>query len=84
MCILGFGEVAIPFEAWMEVDLRSGDTASLRTLEKQFRQAVNDAVAHENVRKRMSVPGFIAVFDRKVPASPPKALPIVTFDPKRP
>lgn len=36
-------------------------------------------VAHENVRRRMSVDGFIAVFDRKAPASPPKALPIVTF-----
>src|SRR5688572_6586210 len=41
---------AIASEAWMEVDLRSGDTASLRTLEKQFRQAANDAVAHENAR----------------------------------
>jgi glyoxylase-like metal-dependent hydrolase (beta-lactamase superfamily II) len=36
-------------------------------------------VAHENVRRRMSVDGFVAVFDRKVPASPPKALPVVTF-----
>jgi cyclase len=36
-------------------------------------------VAHENVRRRMSVDGFIAVFGRKVPASPPKALPVVTF-----
>ena len=36
-------------------------------------------IAHENVRKRMSVEGFIAVFDRKVPASPRKALPVVTF-----
>ena len=34
----------------MEVDLRSGDTAALRTLEKQFRQAVADAVAQENAR----------------------------------
>jgi di/tripeptidase len=34
----------------MEVDLRSGDMAALRALEKQFRQAVNDAVAHENAR----------------------------------
>ena len=41
---------AISNEAWMEVDLRSGDTASLRMLEKQFRQAVNDAVAQENAR----------------------------------
>jgi cyclase len=36
-------------------------------------------VAHENVRRRMSVDGFIAVFDRKYPAQPPQALPIVTF-----
>jgi len=36
-------------------------------------------VAHENVRRRMSVDGFVGVFDRKVPASPPKALPVVTF-----
>ena len=36
-------------------------------------------VAHENVRRRMSVDGFIAVFDRKALAAPPKALPIVTF-----
>lgn len=36
-------------------------------------------VAHENVRSRMSVDGFIAVFDRKAPASPPQALPVVTF-----
>ena len=36
-------------------------------------------VAHENVRRRMSVEGFIAVFDRKVPASPTKALPVITF-----
>src|SRR5262245_21921511 len=36
-------------------------------------------VAHENVRRRMSVETFIAVFDRRLPASPPQALPIVTF-----
>jgi glyoxylase-like metal-dependent hydrolase (beta-lactamase superfamily II) len=36
-------------------------------------------VAHENVRRRMSVDSFVAVFGRNVPASPPKALPIVTF-----
>lgn len=36
-------------------------------------------VAHENVRRRMSVESFIAVFDRKVPPSPAKALPVVTF-----
>lgn len=36
-------------------------------------------VAHENVRRRMSVDGFVAVFGRDLPASPPQALPIVTF-----
>jgi cyclase len=36
-------------------------------------------VAHENVRKRMSVDGFIAVFGRKTQAAPPRALPVVTF-----
>jgi len=41
---------AIASEAWMEVDLRSGDAAALRALEKQFRQAVQDAVKEENAR----------------------------------
>jgi glyoxylase-like metal-dependent hydrolase (beta-lactamase superfamily II) len=36
-------------------------------------------VAHENVRRHMSVETLIAVFDRRLPAAPPKALPIVTF-----
>ena len=41
---------AIATEAWMEVDLRSADAVALRALEKQFRQAVQDAVAQENAR----------------------------------
>jgi len=36
-------------------------------------------VAHENVRRRLSVDGFVAVFGRKQPAPPSQALPIVTF-----
>jgi glyoxylase-like metal-dependent hydrolase (beta-lactamase superfamily II) len=36
-------------------------------------------VAHDNVRKRMSVDQFMAAFNRKVPASPAAALPVVTF-----
>lgn len=36
-------------------------------------------VAHENVRRRMSVDGFIEVFGRTYPASAPQSLPIVTF-----
>jgi cyclase len=36
-------------------------------------------VAHDNVRKRMSTDQFMEALNKKVPASPPKALPIVTF-----
>jgi cyclase len=36
-------------------------------------------VAHDNVRKRMSVEQFNAVFNMRTPASPPGALPVVTF-----
>ncbi len=36
-------------------------------------------VAHENVRKRMSTEQFMAAFNRRVPASPEAALPVVTF-----
>jgi acetylornithine deacetylase/succinyl-diaminopimelate desuccinylase-like protein len=41
---------AIAAEAWMEVDLRSADANTLRGLEKQFRQVVQDAVTEENAR----------------------------------
>jgi len=36
-------------------------------------------VAHENVRARMSTVQFSEIFNRSTPASPPGALPIVTF-----
>lgn len=36
-------------------------------------------VAHDNVRKRMSSEQFVEAFKRTVPASPARALPIVTF-----
>ena len=36
-------------------------------------------VAHENVRQRMSVEQFNALLDRRTPAAPPGALPVVTF-----
>ena len=36
-------------------------------------------VAHDNVRKRMSTEQFMRMFDRRVPASPAAALPVVTF-----
>ena len=36
-------------------------------------------VAHDNVRKRMSVEQFSELFNRRTPASPAAALPVVTF-----
>ena len=41
---------AIPFEAWMEVDMRSVDAASLRRLEAGFLKAVDQALVAENAR----------------------------------
>ena len=39
-------------------------------------------VAHENVRQRMSEDNFLAAFNKKAPASPAAALPVVTFNDK--
>jgi tripeptide aminopeptidase len=41
---------AIPFEAWMEVDMRSADVKSLEALNAKFKSAMNDAVTEENAR----------------------------------
>jgi acetylornithine deacetylase/succinyl-diaminopimelate desuccinylase-like protein len=41
---------AIPFEAWMEVDMRSADPASLKALDTKFQAAIKEAVAEENAR----------------------------------
>jgi len=41
---------AIPFEAWMEVDMRSSDPASLKAVDDKFNAAVKEAVAEENRR----------------------------------
>lgn len=41
---------AIAGEAWMEVDLRSANDRILRSLENQFRQAMQDAADAENER----------------------------------
>ena len=41
---------AIPFEAWMEVDMRSADEASLKALDAKFKAAVQSAVEEENRR----------------------------------
>ena len=41
---------SIPFEAWMEVDLRSSDRESLARLDASFHKAVDAAVSDENTR----------------------------------
>ncbi len=41
---------AIPFEAWMEVDMRSADPASLQSVDAKFNKAVDDAVRDEDAR----------------------------------
>lgn len=41
---------SIPFEAWMEVDMRSADSASLQSLDAKFNKAVDAAVRDEDVR----------------------------------
>jgi acetylornithine deacetylase/succinyl-diaminopimelate desuccinylase-like protein len=41
---------AIPFEAWMEVDMRSADVNELSKVNEKFKSAMNEAVAEENKR----------------------------------
>jgi acetylornithine deacetylase/succinyl-diaminopimelate desuccinylase-like protein len=41
---------AIPFEAWMEVDMRSADPAALKAVDDKFHAALKDAVEEENAR----------------------------------
>jgi len=41
---------AIPFEAWMEVDMRSADPSALKTLDEKFQAALKQAVDEENKR----------------------------------
>ena len=51
---------AIPFEAWMEVDMRSADKASLDALNTKFKAAMNEAVAEENSRWKGRGPVSVA------------------------
>ncbi len=50
---------AIPFEAWMEVDMRSADKAALAAIDAKFKAALNEAVAAEN--KRWNNRGAVSV-----------------------
>ena len=50
---------AIPFEAWMEVDMRSADVKSLEALNAKFKTAMNEAADEEN--KRWEGKGAVSV-----------------------
>lgn len=41
---------AIPYEAWMEVDMRSADEPSLKALDRKFHAAIDAALEEENRR----------------------------------
>jgi tripeptide aminopeptidase len=70
---------SIPFEGWMEVDMRSSDPASLAAVDAAFQKAVDSAVVEEN--QRWSHPNQITVTKELVgdrPAgSTPENSPIV-------
>ena len=70
---------SIPFEAWIEVDMRSSDPASLGAVDANFQKAVDAAVVEENAR--WGKPGVITVVKELVgdrPAgSTPENSPIV-------
>ena len=70
---------SIPFESWMEVDMRSSDPAALATVDASFQKAVDTAVADEN--QRWGKAGVISVVKELVgdrPAgSTPENSPIV-------
>jgi acetylornithine deacetylase/succinyl-diaminopimelate desuccinylase-like protein len=70
---------SIPFEGWMELDMRSSDSASLAAIDASIQKAIDAAVAEENAR--WGKPGVITVVKELVgdrPAgSTPENAPIV-------
>jgi len=70
---------SIPFEGWMELDMRSSDPASLASVDATIQKAIDAAVAEENAR--WGKPGVITVTKELVgdrPAgSTPENSPIV-------
>ena len=50
---------SIPFEGWMELDMRSSDPASLESIDAAIQKAIDAAVAEEN--QRWGTPNMITV-----------------------
>jgi tripeptide aminopeptidase len=59
---------AIPFECWMEVDMRSSDKTSLEAVNTKFKAAVAQAIEEEN--KRWNNRGAVSVSNELVGVRP--------------
>ena len=68
---------SIPFDGWMEVDMRSSDPASLAAVDANFQKAVDAAVAEEN--QRWGKPGMITVTKELVGDRPAGSTPENSF-----
>jgi tripeptide aminopeptidase len=70
---------SIPFEGWMELDMRSSDAASLAAIDASIQKAIDSSVAEENAR--WGKPGMITVVKELVGDRPagntPENSPIV-------
>jgi len=64
---------SIPFEAWIEVDMRSSDPVSLAAVDAMFQKAVDAAVVEEN--QRWGKPGVITVVKELVGDRPAGSTP---------
>ena len=62
---------SIPFEAWMEVDMRSVDAAALSAVDSRFHQALDAALADE--QKRWGSRGNLSVERTLVGNADPRA-----------
>ncbi len=51
---------AVPFEAWMEVDLRSESNDELERIAEEVQTIIEEAVNHENALRSTSQPGVTA------------------------
>lgn len=71
---------AIPFECWMEVDMRSSDRDALEALNNKFKAAVQQAVEEENRRWNNKGPVTVAneLVGLRPAGSTPADSPIVT------
>jgi acetylornithine deacetylase/succinyl-diaminopimelate desuccinylase-like protein len=72
---------SIPFEAWMEIDMRSADVPALNTVRDQIVAAINEAVTEENARwksKSAVTVDIKFVGDRPAGQTPPDSVIVKT------